>query len=289
MISLLRRVRAIASTTLIELARLRVFYVLVLFALVLIVSSTFLARISFQQELQVTKDISLGAINFFLSLLAIVATAQLLPRDIEDRVVYSVLAKPVPRFEYILGKFLGVVSLLALSLAAMSVLCLVVLHLREQSALHDVHQQVAQFAPDQLSSTLRAIHVAGVNRDLIGALVLVLAKSIILAAATLCISAFATSNIFTITAMAMVYLIGHLESIAREYWLQEHAAGWFARTFLAVVAFIFPDLQAFNISDEVIGGVPIPARLIVELLGLAAFYVVSYVLLAIAIFYQREL
>jgi len=219
MITSLRRIRAIAGTTLIELARLRVFYVLVLFALVLIVSSTFLARISFQQELQVTKDISLGAINFFLSLLAIVATAQLLPRDIEDRVVYSVLAKPVPRFEYILGKFLGVVGLLAISLAAMSVLCLVVLHLREQSALHEVNRQIEQLAPDQLSSTVRAIHTGGVNRDLIAALVLVLAKSAILAATTLCISAFATSNIFTITAMAMVYLIGHLESIAREYWL----------------------------------------------------------------------
>ena len=289
MIASLRRIRAIAGTTLIELARLRVFYVLVLFALVLIVTSIFLARISFQQELQVSKDISLGAINFFLSLLAIVATAQLLPRDIEDRVVYSVLAKPVPRFEYILGKFLGVVALLALSLAAMSALCLVVLHLREGSALHEVNQQVAQLAPDQFSSTLRAIHIAGVNRDLIAALVLVLAKSGILAAITLCVSAFATSNIFTITAMAMVYLIGHLESIAREYWLQEHAAGWATRTFLAMVAFIFPDLQAFNISDQVIGGVPIPAHLVVQLLGLAAFYVISYLLLAIAIFYQREL
>jgi len=288
MIASLRRIRAIAGTTLIELARLRVFYVLVLFALVLIVSSTFLARISFQQELQVTKDISLGAINFFLSLLAIVATAQLLPRDIEDRVVYSVLAKPVPRFEYILGKFLGVLGLLALSLATMSVLCLVVLHLREQSALHEVNRQVTQLAPDQLSSTLRSIHMAGINRDLIAALVLVLAKSAILAAATLCISAFATSNIFTITAMAMVYLIGHLESIAREYWL-EHAAGWVTRTFLAVVAFIFPDLQAFNISDQVIGGIPIPAHLIVQLLGLTTFYVLSYILLATAIFYQREL
>ena len=289
MIASFRPIRAIAGTTLIELARLRVFYVLVLFALVLIVSSTFLARISFQQELQVTKDISLGAINFFLSLLAIVATAQLLPRDLEDRVVYSVLAKPVPRFEYILGKFLGVVALLTLSLAAMSALCLVVLHLREQSALYEANQQVAQFAPNQLSSTLQAIHIAGVNRDLIAALVLVLGKSVILAATTLCISAFATSNIFTITAMAMVYLIGHLESIAREYWLQEHAAGWPLRTFLALVAFIFPDLQAFNISDQVIGGVPIPPHLIGQLLGLTAFYVVSYILLAIAIFYQREL
>src|SRR5207302_1726971 len=175
MIASLRRIRAIAGTTLIELARLRVFYVLVLFALVLIVSSTFLARISFQQELQVTKDICLGAINFFLSLLAIVATAQLLPRDIEDRVVYSVLAKPVPRFEYILGKFLGVVGLLALSLAAMSVLCLGVLHLREQSALQEANRQVTQLAPDQLSSTLRSIHMAGINRDLIAPVVLALA------------------------------------------------------------------------------------------------------------------
>src|SRR5438067_7391067 len=169
----LGRIAAIARTTFTELARLRVFYVLVLFALVLVISSSFLARISFQQELQVTKDISLGAINFFLSLLAIVATAQLLPRDIEDRVVYSVLAKPVSRFEYILGKLLGVLGLLALSLAAMSVLCLVVLHLREQSALQEANRQVAQWAPDQLSSTVRAIHIAGVNRDLFAALVLV--------------------------------------------------------------------------------------------------------------------
>ncbi len=106
--SSLGRIGAIARTTFIELARLRVFYVLVLFALVLIISSSFLARISFQQELQVTKDIALGAINFFLSMLAIVATAQLLPRDLEDRVIYSVLAKPVRRFEYMLGKFFGV-------------------------------------------------------------------------------------------------------------------------------------------------------------------------------------
>src|SRR6266513_1906076 len=128
----LGRIAAIARTTFTELARLRVFYVLVLFALVLVISSSFLARISFQQEVQVTKDIALGAVNFFLSLLAIVATAQLIPRDTEDRVIYSVLAKPVARFEYMLGKFFGVLALLAVSLLAMSLLCLVVIHLREE-------------------------------------------------------------------------------------------------------------------------------------------------------------
>src|SRR5438045_7440290 len=125
----LGRIGAIARTTFIDLSRLRVIYVLVLFALVLIIRSSFIARISFQQELQVTRDIALGAINFFLCMLAIVATAQLLPRDLEDRVIYSVLAKPVRRFEYLLGKFVGVLALLAMSLVAMIVLCLGVIYL----------------------------------------------------------------------------------------------------------------------------------------------------------------
>src|SRR5437764_15174789 len=107
MSSSLGRIGAIARTTFIELARLRVFYVLVLFALVLIISSSFIARISFQQELQVTRDIALGAINFFLCMLAIIATGQLLPLNLEDPVIYSDLPKPGQRFEYITGKWLG--------------------------------------------------------------------------------------------------------------------------------------------------------------------------------------
>src|SRR5438874_7230708 len=198
MITSLRRIRAIAGTTLIELARLRVFYVLVLFALVLIVSSTFLARISFQQELQVTKDISLGAINFFLSLLAIVATAQLLPRDLDDRVVYSVLAKPVPRFEYVLGKFLGVLALLLISLVAMSLLCCLIIYFRQQSAIRETLAQSAQLAVEDRSNALQAVYNAGINRELIAALLALLAKAAILAALPLCISSFSTSTLFTI-------------------------------------------------------------------------------------------
>src|SRR5205085_5406659 len=157
--------------------------------------------------------IALGAINFFLSMLAIVATAQLLPRDLEDRVVYSVLAKPVWRFEYMLGKFFGVLGLLAISLIAMSVLCLAVIHLREGSAVRETMQRLVQSPPEELDRALAAVHQAGVNRDLAMALLLILTKAAVLASATLCISSFATSNIFTISAMAMVYLIGHLEAI----------------------------------------------------------------------------
>src|SRR6267142_6167571 len=133
----MRRTLAIASNTLIDLTRQKVFYVLLIFALVLIGSSVFLARFSFQQEFQILKDISLGAMSIFSSLLAIVATARLIPQDIEDRTVYTILAKPVPRLEYLLGKLLGVLLLLAISIALMSALFAAVLYLREQTVLNE--------------------------------------------------------------------------------------------------------------------------------------------------------
>ena len=284
-----RRINAIARTTFIEMARLRVFYVLALFALVLIVSASFLARISFQQELQVTKDIALGAVNFFLSLLAIVATAQLLPRDLEDRVIYSVLAKPVARFEYMLGKFLGVIALLLLSLLVMSILCVAVIHFREQSTLKETATQYSQTNVADRAAAIRSIAAAGVNRGLFAALGASLLKGIVLAALALCISSFATSSIFTISAMAMIYLVGHLEPVAREYWVEQHSAGWLTRSFLALIAFIFPNLQAFNLSDQLIAGVSVGGALLLRLVQLGAVYTFGYLLLAIAIFYQREL
>src|SRR5439155_25176098 len=104
----LQRIISIAANTLTQLTRHKVFYVLLIFALVLIGSSVFMARLSFQQEFQIIKDISLRAMSIFSSLLAIVPTARLIPQDVDDRTIYTILAKAVPRFEYLLGKLLGV-------------------------------------------------------------------------------------------------------------------------------------------------------------------------------------
>src|ERR1700741_3219365 len=137
------RILAITFNTLTELTRLRVFYVLLVFALLLIGSSIFMAQFSFQQEFQILKDVSLGAMSIFTSLLAIVATARLLPQDIEDRTVYTILAKPVPRFEYVLGKLAGVLLLLAISILVMGALFLAVLYMREQAVLQATAKQMA--------------------------------------------------------------------------------------------------------------------------------------------------
>jgi ABC-type Na+ efflux pump permease subunit len=227
--------------------------------------------------------------SLFTSLLAIIATARLLPQDIEDRTAYTVLAKPVSRFEYLSGKLLGVLVLLGVSLVAMSVLFFVVLALREQSVLSETARQMSAAPAEQAAEALRLVRASAFNPNLFSGVAVVYAKGCLLAALTLFVSTFATSTIFTMIVMAFVYFIGHLQPIAREYWLQSSAAGWFTKTFLALVALLFPDLQAFNLTDDVVAGNAVPAALLIKTLALGIFYTAFYLALAWAAFFRKEL
>jgi ABC-2 type transport system permease protein len=283
------RVVAITSNTLTELTRLKVFYVLLIFALLLIGSSVFMARLTFQQEFQILKDVSLGAISIFTSLLAIIATARLIPQDIEDRTVYTILAKPVPRLEYIVGKLAGVLLLLAISTLVMSAMFLAVLYLREQTVLHETLRQMSAAPREQIDDAIRAIRDSALNIDIFPGIIVIYLKACLLAALTLFVSTFATTNIFTIVVMVVIYFIGHLQATAREYWLQEHSSGWLTHVFLALVALVFPDLQTFNLVDDIVVGVAIPLGLFLKTALLGAFYTTIYTFLAAFVFYGKEL
>src|ERR1700680_4260414 len=160
------RIGAITLNTLTELTRQKVFYVLLVFALLLIGSSIFMTRLTFQQEFQILKDRSLSAMSIFSSLLAIVATARLIPQDIEDRTVFTILAKPVPRFEYVLGKLAGVLLLLAISTLVMGAMLLVVLYTREQAMLHQTLSQMSAAPRDQVDDALRAVRSSALHIDI---------------------------------------------------------------------------------------------------------------------------
>jgi ABC-type Na+ efflux pump permease subunit len=283
------RIYAITINTVTELTRLKVFYVLLIFGLVLIGSSIFMAQFSFQQEFQILKDVSLGAISIFTSLLAIVATARLLPQDMEDRILYTILAKPVPRFEYVLGKIAGVLLLLAISTLVMGVAFVLVLYMREQAVVHTTLRQMSGAPPDQVADALRVVRSSAFNVDIFPGIVIIYLKACLLAALTLFVSTFATSSIFTIVVMAFIYFIGHLQATAREYWLQEHSSGLIARVFFAVVTLVFPDLQAFNLVDDIVAGTAISLALFTKTAVLGVFYTTIYTLLAAFVFYGKEL
>lgn len=285
----LRGTWAIAWNTFTELVRMKVFYFLLIFALLIIGNSAFVAKFSFQEQFQMLKDISLGAMSVFTSILAILATANFLPKDMEDRTIYTILAKPVPRFSYLLGKLAGILILLGLSIVLMTALFLAVLWLREHSVLAETRSQLQGAPVEELELALREVRMSTFNSNLAPGIAIIFIKSALLAAMTLFISTFSTSGIFTILMAVAVYFIGHLQATAREFWMAGVDVQWWTRVLAALVALLFPDLQAFNLSDDVIAGVAVPFGLFLQTAALGGLYVAVYFMLAALVFSGREL
>jgi len=280
---------AIGRNTFTELVRMKVFYFLLIFALLIIGNSAFVAKFSFQEQFQMLKDISLGAMSVFSSILAILATANFLPKDMEDRTIYTILAKPVPRFSYLLGKLTGILLLLALAIALMTGLFLCVLWLREQGVLAETRIQLKGASAEDLALALKEVARSTFNANLAPGIAIIFIKSALLASLTLFLSTFATSGLFTILMAAAIYFIGHLQATARAFWLAGTDTQWWSRIMAALVALIFPDLQAFNFTDDVIAGAAIPMGLFSQTFALGVLYLAIYFFLAALVFSGREL
>jgi hypothetical protein len=127
--------------------------------------------------------------------------------------------------------------------------------------------------------------------QLVKAIVLIFSKLIMTTAIALLISTFATSSIFTIITTFFIYLIGHLESTAREVWLAS-AGGHppFLTTMLAAfVSMLIPDMNAYTIVDEILAGNVVPWAHAWDLLAYAGAYLVVLLSLAVVMFEYREI
>jgi len=287
------RILAIAANTLTELVRQKIFYIILVFALCAVGSSVFLARLSFQEEFQMLKDVSLGAMSVFTSLLAILATAAFLPKDLEERTIYTLLSKPVPRYAYLLGRLLGMMALLALFTLLMAVVGAAVLWTREAAVLAETRAQfeaAGAAGSEDARAAIEAVRKSAFTPGLVPGVIVIFLKACILAAVTLLISTFSSSALFTVMVSAAIYFIGHLQATAREFWMQGGVqAEWWQTLLVATVALLFPDLQAFNLADDVIAGAMIPAALFLKTAALGVVYVGVYFLLAAFVFSGREL
>jgi ABC-type transport system involved in multi-copper enzyme maturation permease subunit len=281
------RITAMALNTLTELTRMKVFYFLLIFALVNIGLSFFAADLKTEEQFQLLKDVALGTMSIVTSLIAILATALLLPKDLEDRTTFTILAKPVPRYEYIAGKLLGIILLLAIAIAAMAALFLVVLWLRERTILSAL--AAMKLSPEDLAVGIASVKAVTFNINLLPGILIIFVAASLLASLTLMISTFATSAIFTMMITIAIYFIGHLQATARGYWLDPMGVQWWTKPFLAIVALLFPDLQAFSLTDDIVAGVQIHWGLFAQTAALGVFYVAVYYSIACFLFSNREL
>ncbi|HET9801737.1 MAG TPA: ABC transporter permease subunit, partial [Candidatus Acidoferrum sp.] len=114
------RVAAVAWNTFREAVRDRVLYNLVFFALLLMAASILVGQISLGIESIVLVSLGLSAISVIGLLIAIFTGVGLVSKEIEKRTLYALLSKPVRRWEFLTGKFGGLVLTLAVNTAAMA-------------------------------------------------------------------------------------------------------------------------------------------------------------------------
>lgn len=114
------RTWAVALNTFREAIRNRVLYVLAFFAVGLMGFSAVLGELSMHEEVRVIKDLGLAGISVFGTIIALFLGVNLLSKELDRKTVYFVIPKPLFRWEFLLGKYVGLVITLAALVAAMS-------------------------------------------------------------------------------------------------------------------------------------------------------------------------
>ncbi len=289
----------IAHHSFTQLVRMKVFYFLAFFAVILIASNFFNLPQHHGPEsvgahvLTSIKSWSLGSMTLFSVVLSIVATALLLPKDVEDRTLYTILAKPVPRMNYLAGKLLGVLSLVFVSLLIMDVLMVVILQMRTNFLLENqVALAVSSGWPASDIENLKSeILAQGPTLSLQGAVLAVFLRAVVIASFALLISTFSTSTLFTTIVSFLIYFIGHFQADARMIYMNQafgNDDGWLSQAIGLLVALVLPDFQIFNVIDAVIEGQLVPLMIMVKLAGVGLFYFGLYLFASWFIFAEKE-
>jgi ABC-type transport system involved in multi-copper enzyme maturation permease subunit len=269
-----RRTAAVASATTKEAIGQPVFAVALILGAVMLLAFIVIPYNTFGEDVKMLKDSGLTLIKV-LALLVVVWTASVAVADeIEGRTALTVLSKPLTRWQFVLGKFVGLVLVALLVFLILGTVLLattslkVVYDAREGGKLDPVWRDCA----DEMITVVPG-------------LVLSLLETILLAAVSLAVST-RLSMVPNLIICFSVYALGHLVPL-----IVQSSVGKFAivRFVGQLFATILPVLEHFTIEAAVVGGVPVPW----SYLGWAALYSALYsavaLLVALVLFQDRDL
>ena len=140
------------------------------------------------------------------------------------------------------------------------------------------------------AAAVQAIQMESRDPRLWQAFVLIAAKLFVVCGIAVFFSTLATSTTFVVAMTLMVYLIGHLQSVAREQWLESgEKASWLVQGFLASVALLVPDFNLYSLIDEIVAGNLVQWSATLEVLAYSGVYVGVLLAAAAWIFEGRDL
>jgi ABC-type transport system involved in multi-copper enzyme maturation permease subunit len=251
------KIRAIALNTFKEAIRDRILYLLFFFAAVALAFSRLLAVLTVGDRVKIIKDVGLASISIFGVLMAILIGTGLVYKEIDKKTIYTLLAKPIQRWQFLLGKFFGLVLTLFIMTLAMGLIFLVIVFL----------------------------HTGKLEGRMLLAILFIFLELVLITAVAILFSCFSTPILSSIFSLSF-YLIGHL-SWGLEILIQKTRSGT-ARIAIRGLSAILPDLENFNFKTEIVHGLAIDPKfyLFSALYGLV--YTLFILVLAVLIFKKRD-
>jgi ABC-type transport system involved in multi-copper enzyme maturation permease subunit len=271
-----QRVRWIAMNTFTEALRQRFFALLLLLGAALAASGTMLRVFNFgNSELNFVADFGFGGMFFFGSILAVVMTAQLFFSELDNRTALPLLARPVRRWEFFAGKFLGIWALLGVFTALLGTVLGVLLMVRFQGLAALAAE--AGREPPWFSTGGLAVFA-----------VLQWVRLGVVAALTLFVCSFARTFLYAMTVSTLAVLACQLQATGQAALAKTD--GVWLRALVGGLGRIVPDLQLFDLGVPLtLQAAGVPVETVLSALGYGLLYMPVLLALAVWLFLDREI
>jgi len=254
------RIATIASNTFREAVRDRVLYNLIAFAVLLSGAAILVGQISIEIEKLVVINLGLTAVSLFGVVIAIFIGIGLVSKEIEKRTLYTVLSRPVRRWEFIVGKFFGLAGTLVVNTFFMGIGVF--------AALLFVAHEFQK--PDGW---------------VLVALYFIILQFLIICSLALLFSSFSSPLLSAVFAFSL-FVIGIFSEDLRNFaGMPSGLTKWLA----TAIAYLVPNFSALNVISSVAHGQPVSGQLVIYNTLYAVLYAAMALSGAILIFQRRNL
>jgi len=247
----------LAVNTFREAVRDRVLTAVLAFGAAFVCSSVVIAPLTLGEQERIVRDLGLASISLFSVLLIVLVGTALVHREIERRTIHTILAHPVSRASFILGKFLGLYATVLLSIAMLSVVYLAVV----------------------------ALFGGGLRADLLVTIALCALEALVVTAIAVLFSTVASpllSAVFTL----LVFVAGHLAHDVKE--LAGMSASPVISAVTSAIYAVLPSLHYFDARNNLLTGIPVPTGQVLGCLAYSLLYTAAVLGITIVAFRSRD-
>jgi ABC-type transport system involved in multi-copper enzyme maturation permease subunit len=266
----MRAIGWIAVNVFRESVRDKVLYNLVAFAILLMGASYLIGQLTAGQDVKIIKDLGLAATSIFGLFIAIFIGIGLVSKEVERRSIYAILAKPIDRYQLVLGKYVGLVLTLAVNLSVMA------------GALYAVLAYM-NWMTEPLART--AWEAPALDPRMMKAFALTFVELSIVTAIALFFSTFSTpllSAAFTFC----LFVAGRFSADLRNF--NQVVDSPAAAALVGGLYWILPNLAPFDVRLQIVHAQPIPVGQMLLAAGYGLLYVSALIVIATFIFSRRD-